>query len=163
MSTYIYATQINGKRLHRIGRLLRDFTSTSEVADGGGAIVGTIRSERISPSGEHGYNLFRRVGIRFRHSSDFTFTVRVYVDGEQTQVWASGEETDQVVVRTVIAPTGDPIETTEEIDIVASGTYIEVEIEITADPASVAGTYLIESVEIHYRSLRPARQQEAST
>lgn len=144
-------------RIYKFGRVGFD----SGVSDPGGAFTATLRTEKISPAGELGLCQFRRVGIRIFRTGSFTMTVKAYVDGVQTTTYdASSNRVNQSISITKSAPSVSPEETLVECDIDARGTYIEVELIVTS--SGVAGLYLPEELEIHYRPLRQARQTVAA-
>lgn len=139
-------------RLYKFGRVGFD----SGSADPGGVYTATMHSEKISPAGELGLCHFRRVGFRIYRTGSFTITLKVYVDGVQTQIWdGAGNKTTQQVVLVSAAPTNSPDETLVEADINARGTYIEV--ELTVQSSDVSGVFLPEGLEVHFRPLRMAR------
>src|SRR5687767_9427184 len=112
-------------RVYKFGRVGFD----SGSSDPGGAFTATLRTEKISPAGEHGKCHFRRIAFRIFRTSNFTMSVKVYVDGVQTKVYdASSAKVDQVISIVKDAPTISPEETMVEGDINAQGTYIEVEL-----------------------------------
>ena len=161
MTTPIYVPELDGSRIYKVGRVGYE-TGTEDAR---GVYTGFIRSEKISPAGETGWCKFRRVVLRVRHSSTFITTMRVYVDGAQTQTYdqtdmTGGSKLDQEVVFTEAAPTDPPAETILQIDVSAKGTYIEIELECDSD--DVFGTFLPESIEIHYVPVRKARRGEAT-
>lgn len=156
----LYAAQANGGQVYKIGRVGYE----TGFGDHDGTVVyqGRLLSSAISPLGDSGYCKFRRVAVRIRHSSSFTITVKLYVDGTQTKVYdASSVAQDQTIVFTQAASTRSPAETVLQCDCSAAGTSIEV--EILADSDDVAGTFLPEVIEVHYQPLRKARQGSAES
>lgn len=141
-------------RLYKFGRVGFD----SGSSDPGGAFTATMRTEKISPAGEHGFCHFRRIGFRIFRTGGFTMTVRVYVDGVQTKVYdANSTKVDQVISIVKTAPSISPEETTVEGDIDAKGTYIEVELTVTSN--NIVGLYLPEELNVHYRPLKQSSTQ----
>jgi hypothetical protein len=161
MTTPIYVPELNGSRIYKVGRVGYE-TGTQ---DDGGVYTGILRSEKISPQGEAGWCKFRRVILRIRHTSTFVCKVRVYVDGVQTTTYdqtdmLAGTTTLQEVTFTEAAPSSPPDEVILQVDLTAKGTYIEVELECASN--NVAGTFLPESLEVHYVPVRRTRQGDAT-
>ena len=161
MTTPVYVPELDGSRIYKVGRV--GYETGTE--DAGRVYTGLMRSEKISPQGEAGWCRFRRVVLRVRHTSTFTCAVRVYVDGVQTTVY---DQTDMLTGATVLqevtfaeeAPSNPPDEVILQVDVIAKGTYIEVELECDSD--DVAGTFLPESLEVHYVPVRGTRQGDAT-
>lgn len=157
MSAPIYVCEVGQRRLYKVGRVGFD----SGTADAGGTYTATLRTEKISPTGEFGLSHFRRIGFRIFRTGSFTITVKVYVDGVQTKIFdSSSAKIDQVITITKAAPTISPEETLVDADIDASGTYIEVELTVASN--QVTGVFLPEELDIHYRPIRPVRQTAAA-
>lgn len=154
MPAPIFICQVGQRRFYKVGRVGFD----SGNADAGGAYTGTFRSEKISPAGEFGLCQFRKVSFRILRTGAFTMTVKAYVDGSQTQRYnSSSVKVDQTVVIAEAAPTNSPEEKIVEVEIDATGTYIEVEVSIVS--SQVTGVFLPEEVDVHYRPIRASRQR----
>lgn len=151
----VFAAENAGPYVYRIGRVGLDTGSQ----DTGGVFTGTLRTDKFSPAGENSLTHFRRVSVRIWHTSFYSFTMTVYVDGVQTQVYSGSTLTNQSVFFTRGAPTTSPAESVEEADINAHGTSIEV--EITVDSDDISGIFLPESIEVHGRVIRPALSRGA--
>lgn len=157
MPVPLFIIEAAGARLYKYGRVGFD----SGVADPGGNYTATMRSEKMSPAGELGLCHFRRIGLRIFRTGSFTVTLKVFVDGVQTKRYdSSSNKVDQVIVLTKSAPTISPEETEIEADIDASGTYIEVELTVTSN--NIAGLFLPEELNIHYRPIRQSRATVAA-
>lgn len=144
--------EANGSRIYKVGRVGYD----SGNVDAGGAYTGNLRTGKISPQGEDGLCLFRRVVMRIWRTGQFTITFTIYVDGVQTQILnSSGAKVPQTIVITKPAPVLPPEETVVECSISAQGTYIEVEADIVS--TSITGTFLPEELECHYIPVRPTK------
>lgn len=152
MPTPALLLEVGTPTLYRVGRTGFD----SGSADAGGVFTATMRTWGGSPTGDFGRAHFRRVGIRILHSAEFTCTVRIYVDGEQTQIWESGSLVAQEVVFNLTTLFDPPGEELLEVDLDAVGSIIEVELEVDSD--EVEGIFLPESIEVHFRPLRKARE-----
>lgn len=153
MPSPVFVAEAGGSRIYKLGRVGYD-TGTQ---DAGGAYTGTLRTEKISPAGEAALCYFRRVALRLWRTGAYTVTVRVYINGAQTQIYDSaGVASDQEIVFSDIAPTAhdEPI---LEVSLVGQGTYIEVEIEVNSD--DVTGVLLFESVEVHYLPIRATKSR----
>lgn len=158
MPVPIFIAAKNDHKLYRIGRVGYD----SGDQDPGGAYVATLKSERISPAGDHGYVHFRRIGLRVLHSGTFTITMRVYVDDVQTTIYnASSTAVAQEIVFTKTAPSSATAEALLEADISAKGTFVQVELEITS--TNVSGVFLPEEVELHARAIRGVIEHAAES
>lgn len=157
MPVPLFVVEATGARLYKMGRVGFD----SGSADPGGNFTATMRTEKISPAGELGYCQFRRIGFRVFRTGSFTITVKVFVDGVQTQIYdASSVKVNQTIVIAKAAPSISPEETEVEADISANGTYIEVELTVTSN--NVSGLFLPEELEVHYRPIRQARATVAA-
>lgn len=145
----------NGSRVYRIGVVGFD---TGD--DDGGVFTGVLRTDPFSPAGEGGLLLYRRVAIRLLRSGSYTFTVKVFVDGNQTRIWnSSSVEVDQTTSFTATATALQ--EEVLEVDIEAHGTSIAVEIEIDSDNTS--GVFLVESIFVHAYGMREALSRGAES
>lgn len=153
----LYVGRSDSNTVFKVGRV-----GYEQGDDPGGAYTGRLLSGRISPLGPTGYVKFRRVAIRIRHTSSFTMTLQMYVDGTQTQIYDSSSAlVDQTVVFVQAAPARSPTETILQCDLTGDGTYIEAEILVDSD--DVQGVFLPELVEVHYQPLRKARQGDAES
>jgi len=157
MPAPVFAAQKSGSRIYRIGRVGLDTGSS----DTGGAYTATLKTDKFSPAGEDGLALFRRVALRSLHTGQYTVTMKVFVDGVQTQVYSGGVLVNQTVVFVRAAPTISPAESVEEADIVGQGTHIEVELSVLS--TDVTGSFLPETLEVHFHPLRPAKSRAAET
>lgn len=162
MGAPIYLPQLNSNGIYKVGRVGHE----TGAQDEGGIYTALLRSEKISPLGETGWCKFRRVVLRVRHTSSYSVKMRVYVDGVQTKTYdqtdmTSGTMVDQEVTFTGSAPTAPPAESILQVDITKPGTYIEVELQCASN--GVTGSFMPESVEVHYIPLRRARQGEAAS
>lgn len=159
MAAPVIAGESGGNRIFRIGRVGWD----SGTADFGGVYTSTVRTEKQSPAGEDGLTLFRRVYIRtFHYGTNYSGTVKVYVDGVQTKVNKTGAAaTDQVELFSnqyfdnTFTPL--PTESIQEIAISKAGTYIEVEISLPSNAAN--GLVMIESILVGHIPIREGRQR----
>lgn len=157
MPVPLFIVEANGARIYKFGRVGFD----SGSADPGGNFTATMRSEKISPAGELGLCHFRRIGFRIFRTGSFTITVKVFVDGVQTKIYdASSNKVDQTIVITKSAPNISPEEAEVEADVDASGTYIEVELTVTSN--NIAGLFLPEELNIHFRPIRQSRETVAA-
>lgn len=149
----LYAGERAGARVFRVGRIGFDQGSTDLGAN---VYTGVYRTERFAPAGVGALVNFRRIAIHLLSSGTYEFTVKVWVDNVRTQV--DGE--DQLV--TISGGVGALQEITEEIEIEAEGSHIQV--EITLDSDDVDGIFLIEGIRARGRILRRSsgRVSEAS-
>ena len=85
MPSPVFVAESGGPHIYKVGRVGLD----SGSQDDGGVYVGTLRTERSSPVGEDGLAHFRRVAVRVYHTGYFNMLAKVYVDGKQTQVYAT--------------------------------------------------------------------------
>jgi len=161
MSTRLLVAQNGGSKIYALGRTGFD----SGTADVGGVYSALLRTDPLSPDGEDGLTHFRRIMLRVRHTGAFVCIMRCYVDGAQTQIYSGGVLTNQAVTFTKAAPTfypaGSEAETLLEMDINARGTFIVIELAVDSD--DITGVFLIESAMVGRRTIRPGRQQGAST
>lgn len=158
MITPIFAAEAGGSRIYKIGRVGLD-TGTQDT---GGVYTGVLRTERINPLGEVALLLFRRAVIRIWRTGGYTISMKIFVDGQQTQVYdASGVLQPQSVTFTALPPSVVPVETIVEASINAQGTYAEV--EITVDSDDIDGIFLPTELEIHFAPLRRARERTAQS
>lgn len=157
MPTPVFAAQNAGSRIYRIGRVGID----SGTSDTGGSYVSTLKTEKFSPAGENGLCYFRRAAVRIWHTSNFTVTMRMYVDGVRTKVYSGGVLVDQTVSITQAAPSTSPTETVVEASLQAQGTYIEVELELTS--TNVNGVFLPEHIEIGYLPVKQSKSRGAES
>jgi hypothetical protein len=91
--------------------------------------------------------------------------MKIYVDGDQTTIYASGAspQTDQTISFSITAPTADEIGGVEggeaekvlEAHIAAVGTHICLEVSVVSNTLSIGGVFLPESAEVHYLPLSP--------
>lgn len=144
MASSLYAGEHGGPRVFRIGRLGFD-TGTSDPDSN--VFTGSLKTERMHPAGVGGLVNFRRVDIHILSSGTYTFTVKVWVDDERTQL---GDGSTQTI--TVSGGSGSLSESTEEIEISAVGESIQV--EVTVDSDDVAGIFLIEGINARGRVIR---------
>lgn len=155
---------VDNSRLVKVGRAGYDSGFNDTATGSSASYTAVLRSGRISPAGESGLCLFRRVAIRVFHADAFTATIRVYVDGKQTErpkkpsELSPGEEPVKGKVPTVpqsivvnAQSSGDWKESVLLADIEAVGSYCEVELEIAS--SSLKSPVLIESALVHYRDL----------
>lgn len=157
MPAPVYAAENSGARVYRIGRVGLD----SGTQDAGGVFTSTLRTDKFSPAGENGLVLFRRVSVRIWHTGTYTFTMKIYVDGVQTQIYSGSTQIDQTITIVRAAPISSPAEQVEEADISAVGTYVEVEIAIDSD--DLTGVFLPESIELHGHVIRQTKSRTAET
>ena len=158
--TPIFAGSSAGPIIYRVGRAGYDTGAKDVDPSSGYVYTGILKTERISPLGEDGLCYFRRVVLRIWRTGAFTVTLKFWVDGKRTQVFASdGSKTDQEVTVTMAAPVmvddQTSVETIVEGSLMAQGTYIEVEISVDSD--DITGVFLPETVEIHYLPVREVR------
>lgn len=140
----LYAGEANGARVFRIGRIGFD-QGTGDL--GSHVYTGTYKSERIAPAGPGALVNFRRVAIHLLSSGTYTFTVKVWVDNDRSNT-AGGVE--QTVV--VSGGRGALSEITEEVEIEAEGSHIQVEVTIDSD--DITGIFLIEGIAARGRLVR---------
>lgn len=149
----LYAGERSGARVFKVGRIGYD----SGTADLGSHVyTGTYRTERIFPAGPGGLVKFRRVAIHLLASGSYTFTVKVWVDGARTVLGSGSTQT--------VSITGSPgtlNEVTEEIEIEAMGSSIQV--EITVDSDDVTGVFLIEAIMGRGRVVRQSATRTGET
>ncbi len=162
MPTRIFAASGNSGKVYLVGRVGLDNPGFDV---GAFAYTGTFRTERHSAAGEGGLLLFRRVRLRVWHTGGFDATVKIFVDGAQTQVWSTDVEVDQSILFSVAPPvTVGPdggFETILVADLEARGTYLD--IEFALDITTLTGIALPESAEAGYREIRRGVQQAAET
>ena len=147
----LYVGERSGARIFKVGRVGFD-TGTADL--GSHVYTGTFRTERISPAGPGGLVNFRRIAIHLMATGTYTFSVKVWVDGVRTIL---GDETTQDV--TITRAVGGLNEVTEEVEMEASGSHIQV--EITVDSDDVTGLFLIESVSARGRVVRRSATRSA--
>jgi len=160
MSTRLLVAENGGGKVYAVGRVGFDVGSQ----DVGGVFTGLLRSDPLSPDGEGAYTHFRRVQLRIRHTGSFVCTVRLYVDGVQTQVYTGSTLGDQAVTFTqaapVFYPSGSEAETILEVDLDAYGTFIVVELDVDSD--DITGVFLVESIWVGRQTIRAGKQLAAS-
>jgi hypothetical protein len=144
----LYAGERNGSRIFRIGRVGYD-QDTSDLPDTNAQVyTGTLRTERIAPAGVGSLINFRRVAIHLLVSGTYTFTVKVWISEEQTEL---GDDTAQtIVISETVA--GGLREVTEICEIEGVGSHIQ--IELTVDSDDITGVFLIERIDSHGRVVR---------
>ena len=166
-----------GARIFKVGRIgfdtgnpstgWKDAQDTAQV--GGFAYTGTIRTEDQSPLGEGGDVLFRRILVRVRRTGGWKLTMKVFVDGVQTQRYDNTVEPAVLVDQTIAfnsadftePPVGEAeVENILEAAVNVEGTFVSLEIKVTSTD-QVGGYLLIESAEAHYFELAPARADVA--
>lgn len=143
-NSVLFAGERDGARVFRVGRVGFD-TGTSDP--GSNVYTGTYRSERMAPAGNGGLVNFRRVAIHLLASGSYTFSVKVWVDDERTELGSGSTQT--------VSISGSPgglSEVTEEVEIEANGGHIQV--EVTVDSDDVSGIFLIEKIEGRGRIIR---------
>jgi len=159
--TRIITGDRDSSRVYTIGRVGYD----SSGDDQGGVFSANLRTERLSPAGEGGLVVFRRIQARIWHTGAFSGTMVAYVDGVQTQDYSTGALADQSMAFSASAPTAvgsdGGAETIIEMDLSAYGTYIEVEMSV--DSNNVTGVFLPESFWIGHRVVRAGLQREAAS
>lgn len=156
MITPVFAAEGNGSRIYQVGRVGLDTGSQ----DTGGVYTGTLRTERINPMGETALLMFRRAVVRVWRTGGYTVTMKIYVDGVQTQVYdGSGNKVNQTITFTAPAPAITPTESFLEASISATGTYVELELDVASN--NVTGIFLPSELEIHFAPLRRARERAA--
>lgn len=150
----LYVGERGGGRIFRVGRI--GFDSPGDDL-GSHTYTGTYRTERIAPAGRGGLVNFRRIGIHILSSGTYTFTVKIWVDDDRT---VDGVGAAQAV--TITGGDGALSETTEEVEIDAEGSHIQV--EITVDSDDTTGLFLIEGIRARGRRIRRSsgRTGEAS-
>ena len=158
MITPVFAFENNGSRVYKIGRVGLD----SAGNDTGGAFTAQLKTERISPLGEVGLVVFRRVVVRIWRTGGFTATMKIFVDGAQTTTFdAGGNKVLQVVTFTASTPVNPPTESWIEASVNAPGTYIELELDVASN--AVTGVFLPAEAEVHFYPLRRARERTAQS
>lgn len=140
----LFVGERSGARIFRVGRI--GFDSPGDDL-GSHTYTGTFRTERIFPVGPGGLVNFRRVAIHILASGTYTFTVKVWVDGARTQL---ADGSTQTV--TVTGGEGALNEITEEVEIEAEGSHIQV--EVTVDSDATSGLFLIEGIDARGRVIR---------
>jgi len=140
----LYAGERDGARVFQIGRIGFD-QGTSDL--GTTVYTATLRSERVAPAGVGALVNFRRITIHLLSSGTYTFTVKVWVDDGRTLL---GSDATQTIV--VTGGGGSLSEHTEEVEIEAVGSHIQV--EVTADSDDVNGIFLIEGIRARGRVIR---------
>jgi len=140
----LYAGERGGGRIFRIGRIGFD---QGPMDLGASVYTGTFRTERIAPAGPGALVNFRRVAIHLLSSGSYTFTVKVWIDGDRSKM---GDNTTQTVI--ISGGSGALGETTEEVEIEGAGSHIQVEIVVDSD--DVTGLFLVERIDARGRVLR---------
>jgi len=148
MPNPLYICPSNTNKIFRVGRIGFD-TATQDPNSTD--FTGELTTERQSPAGETGEVLYRGAVLRVLLSGSYTFVVRFYVDGVQT---VDGEGDDQSISFT---GSGKPLgEYLFECAFRAKGTYVQLEIELTA--SDVDGVFLPESAQVFYMPLSTAKR-----
>jgi len=158
MITPAFAFENTGSRVYKIGRVGLD----SGTQDTGGVYTAVLKTERISPLGEVGLVVIRRVAVRIWRTGAFQATMKVFVDGAQTTTFdAGGNKVLQSVSFTAVAPTAPPIESWIEASVNAPGTYVEVELDVASN--TLTGIFLPAEAEVHFYPLRRAKERGAQS
>lgn len=149
----LFAGERSGARIFKIGRIGFD-QGTADL--GSNVYTGTFKSERVAPAGPGGLVNFRRVAVHLLSSGTYEITVKVWVDDVRTEL---GDGSEQTAV--ISGGLGALSEITEEVEIEAEGSHIQV--EVTVDSDDVTGIFLIEGIAARGRVIRQgsARTGEA--
>ncbi len=148
----LYAGEKGGGRIFRIGRLGFDQGSS----DLGDVYTGVYRTERVQPAGPGSLVMFRRIAVHLLTSGDYSFTLKVWVDNDRTEL-ATGVEQEFTV-----SGTGGALrEVTREVAIEAEGSHVQVEVSVDSD--NVTGLFLIESVTARGRVIRESASRTGET
>lgn len=135
-SSALYAGERSGARVFKVGRVGFDGGTQDLSAD---VYTGTFRTERIYPAGPGGLVNFRRVVINLLVTGDYEFTVKVWVDDTRTVLGSGATQTV-----TITGSSNGLSEITEEVEISAEGSHIQVELTVDSDDTS--GIFLIEGI-----------------
>jgi hypothetical protein len=149
----LYAGERAGGRIFRIGRLGFDQGSADLEED---VYTGVYRTERVQPAGPGSLVMFRRVAVHLMTSGNYTFSLKVWVDNERTELATGTEQTF-----TVTGVGGALREVTKEVAIEAEGSHIQVEISVDSD--DVTGLFLVESVSARGRVIRESASRTGET
>lgn len=150
----LFAGERAGARIFKLGRIGFD-SGTQDL--GSTVYTGTFKTERAAPAGPGGLVNFRRVAIHLLSSGTYTITVKVWVDDVRTTL---ADGTTQTV--SISGGLGALAEITEEVEIEAEGSHIQV--ELTVDSDNTTGVFLIEGIAARGRVIRSGstRSGEAS-
>ena len=123
MPAPVFVAESGGPRIYKLGRVGLD----AGTMDDGGTYTGLLRTERSSPVGEDGLANFRRVAVRIFHTGFFNMTAKIFVDGEQTQIYAAKQYVANPVFLDLWTQFNAPILIGEQNDPLggAAGYYIE--------------------------------------
>ena len=164
MPSFILVGQGNGPRIYQIGRIGYD-TNPSGTDTGDKAYTANLETERMSPGGEDALIRIRRVVLRALALKTWKITMRVYVDDVQTQIWDNDETSATFgtqIDQEIIVESGPISETSEgeviiEGDVDATGTYVQVHIDILS--SDITGYFLPESMEVHLQPIRESKSR----
>lgn len=155
MKPKVYLGEAGGSNIYYQGQLNIDGGNQDA---GSTTYTATLKTERVYPAGRDALLHFRRVAIRLLRNGSVSFNVKIYVDEEQSQYYDSSDTlVDQVV--TFDFTGGGEREDVAEVDMNAVGSQIQVEIIVTS--TDLDGPLFIEPIEVHYRTVRPAKSRSA--
>lgn len=161
-NTIVLMGDTTGGRIYKIGKVGYDSGNSATYDPEMTPFTGYLKTERVSPAGEDGLMRFRRVVLRALKSGEYTATFKVWVDDERTKVFDNTQITSPKIDQTIVIsnPTDEELDEGEailEADIDATGTFIQVQVELTS--TDIKGYFLPESIEIHGQALRPAKSR----
>lgn len=148
----------------KVGRVGLDFDAVDTTT--GSSYNTVIKTGAVSPAGESGLCLFKQIALRVFHSSPFTVTAKVYVDGEQTkknvatttQYLSYEDRTKNYTAQETTVSVPEPADFKETIllfDVEAVGTYIQLELSISS--SSLKSPIMLESAVVHYILVRTSK------
>lgn len=156
-NTLVYLGEIGSGKIFKIGKVGFDSGATVTFDPNSTPFTGTLKTERMSPAGEDALVRFRRVVLRALKTGAWTVKFTIWVDDKQTQVYDNTQtdspKIDQVI--TISSPSDDDGTLKEvliEADIDATGTFIQVQLEMDSD--DITGIFFPESIETHVQVMR---------
>lgn len=152
-NSVIFAGEKAGGRIFKFGRL--GYTNPGDDL-GANTYTSKIKTERVYPAGPGALINFRRVVIHFFGSGPYEFVVKVWVDGVQTTL---GDGTAQEV--TITGNINTTSEISEEIEIAATGSNIQMEIAMDSD--TMIGVFLLEQITARGRVIRQSSTRTGVT
>ena len=158
-NTVLLFGEANSNKIYSVGKVGYDSGDEATYDPNTTAFTGTLRTERISPAGEDALVRFRRVVLRAYKVGSWKATIRAWVDDERTKIWDNDDESDtwgeqvdqEVVIEADEEDTGAG-EAILEMDIDATGTFIQVEVDLLS--SDIKGYFLPESLETHVQVIR---------
>jgi len=164
-NTVLLVGSTTGGKVYKVGKVGYDSGSGPTYDPETTPFTGTMKTERMSPTGEAGLMRFRRVALRALKNGEYTATFIVWVDDVQTQIYDNTESTSPLTDQTIVIsnPDNDASEGEAilQADIDATGTFIQVQIEL--ESTDIKGFFLPESIEIHGQAIRQTISRDAES